>query len=329
MVISRLLLTVAAAAPLAVAAGPGVAADESYPSRVVTMVVPYAAGGPSDTVGRILAEALTEALGQQVIVENVAGASGSVGAGRVAKAEPDGYTLLLHTPAHATNTLLFRTLPYDPATAFQPIGLVTETPSTLVGRPDLPPNSAGELFDYIRENKADVTIGNGGIGGPSHLCSLLIMDMLDAEMTPVPYKGTGPAMVDVLGGQIDLVCDQATNTIGYIKGGKVKAYAVTAGSRMPELPDLPTLDEAGLEGFETSVWHGLYAPQGTPEEVVGKLADTLRTVLHEPEVVERLAALATTPVAPDRVNPEALQARLKAEIAKWQPIVQAAGVTAE
>jgi tripartite-type tricarboxylate transporter receptor subunit TctC len=324
----RLLLALLAAVPPALAAGPAVAADP-YPSRTVTLIVPYAAGGATDTVGRILAESMSQTLGQQVIVENVGGASGTIGAGRVAKADPDGYTLLLHTPSHATNTLLFRRLPYDPNADFQPIGVVTETPMTLVGRVDLPPNSAKELLDHIRANRDQITIGNAGLGGPSHLCGMLIMSKLDTPMTPVPYKGVGPAMIDLLGGQIDLMCDQATNTIGHIRSGKIKAYAVTTKSRIADLPDLPTLAEVGLEGFETTVWHGVYAPAGVPPEVVDKVGGALRTALVDQKVIDRLADLATTPVPPDRVSPEALKATIDAENAKWRPLVEAAGVYAD
>jgi tripartite-type tricarboxylate transporter receptor subunit TctC len=324
----RPLLALVAAALLALVAGSAMAADP-YPSRTVTMLVPYAAGGATDTVGRILAESMSQTLGQQVIVENVGGASGTLGASRVAKADPDGYTLMLHTPSHATNTLLFRRLPYDPNADFQPIGVVTETPMTVVGRVDLPPGSAGELLAYIRENGDQITIGNAGLGGPSHLCGMLIMSKLDTPMTPVPYKGVGPAMIDLLGGQIDLMCDQATNTIGHIRSGKIKAYAVTTKSRIAELPDLPTLAEVGLEGFETTVWHGVYAPAGVPPEVVDKVGGALRTALQDPKVIDRLAGLATTPASLDRVNPEALKATIDAEIAKWRPLVEAAGVYAD
>jgi tripartite-type tricarboxylate transporter receptor subunit TctC len=324
----RLLLASAAAALLALATAEARAAD-AYPSRVVTLIVPYSAGGPTATVGRIFAEAMTQAFGQQVIIENVAGASGTIGASRVAKADPDGYTLLLHTPSHATNTLLFRKLPYDPKTAFQPIGVVSATPMTLVGRPDLAPNSIGELLDYIRANKDAVTIGNAGLGGPSHLCGMLIMSKLDTPMTPVPYKGTGPAMTDLLGGQIDLMCDQATNTIGHIKSGSARPYAVTTRARVASLPDLPTLQEAGLEGFETAVWHGLYAPAGTPPEVTGKVVEALRAALQDVNVVKRLADLATEPAPLDQASPEALQTTYDGEIAKWRPLIEAAGIYAD
>jgi tripartite-type tricarboxylate transporter receptor subunit TctC len=200
---------------------------------------------------------------------------------------------------------------------------------TVVGRADLPPNSAKELLDYIRTNRDQITIGNAGLGGPSHLCGMLIMSKLDTPMTPVPYKGVGPAMIDLLGGQIDLMCDQATNTIGHIRSGKIKAYAVTTKGRIADLPDLPTLAEVGLEGFETTVWHGVYAPAGVPPEVVDKVGSALRTALADQKVIDRLADLATTPVPPDRVSPEALKATIDAEIAKWRPLVEAAGVYAD
>jgi tripartite-type tricarboxylate transporter receptor subunit TctC len=328
MLTRRLLLTLATTASLAIGAQDAAAAD-AYPSRTVTLIVPYAAGGASDTVARIIAESMTQTLGQQMIVENVGGASGTIGAARVARADPDGYTVMLHTPSHATNTLLFRKLPYDPVTAFQPLGVVTETPMTVVGKADLPPNSAAELVDYIRTNKDQITIGNAGLGGPSHLCGMLIMSMLDSPMTPVSYKGVGPAMIDLLGGQIDLMCDQATNTISHVRSGKIKAYAVTTKSRISDLPDLPTLDEAGLKGFETTVWHGFYAPAGVPPEVIDKLVSALRTAVQDPQVGKRLADLATVSVPPERASPEALQTTYRAEIAKWEPLVKAAGVYAD
>jgi tripartite-type tricarboxylate transporter receptor subunit TctC len=328
MLTRRLLLALTATVSLTAGAEDAVAAD-AYPSRAVTLIVPYAAGGASDTVARIIAESMSQTLGQQMVVENVGGASGTIGAARVARADPDGYTIMLHTPSHATNTLLFRKLPYDPATAYQPIGVVTETPMTVVGKADLPPNSAGELLEYIRTNRDKITIGNAGLGGPSHLCGMLIMSMLDSPMTPVSYKGVGPAMIDLLGGQIDLMCDQATNTISHVRAGKIKAYAVTTRSRIPELPDLPTLDEAGLKGFETTVWHGMYAPAGVPKEVVDKLVGALKAAVQDPQAQKRLADLATVAVPPERATPEALHTTYRAEIAKWEPLVKAAGVYAD
>jgi tripartite-type tricarboxylate transporter receptor subunit TctC len=328
LVTRRLVLALGAAVPLALTGTTALTAD-AYPSRFITMIVPYAAGGPTDTVGRLLSEPMTRVLGQQVIVENVGGASGTIGAARVARADPDGYTILLHTSAQATNTLLYRKLKFDAATDFAPIGVATEVPMTVVGRKDLPPQSAVELLDYIRINKDKVTIGNAGVGGPSHLCGMLLMSQLDTPMTTVPYKGTGPAMTDLLGGQIDLMCDQATNTVGHIKSGAVKSYAVTTKERVATLPDLPTVDEAGLDGFEMTVWQALFAPQGTPDEVIDKLAGALREALKDPKVVERLAGLASEPAPAELATPEALKHQFDAEIALWKPLIEKAGVYAD
>jgi tripartite-type tricarboxylate transporter receptor subunit TctC len=328
MLARRLLMALAAAVSLALSADEALAAD-AYPTRPVTMIVPFAAGGPSDTVARVLAESMTRALGQQVVVENVGGAGGTLGARRVARADPDGYTLLLHHISQATSAVLYRKLPYDTLADFAPIGLIAEVPMAIVARSDLPPNSVGELLDHIRANKDEVTYGHAGIGSASHLCGMLLMEALDTGMTTVPYKGTGPAMTDLLGGQIDLMCDQATSSIGHIKSGKIKAYAVTSTSRMPALPELPTLDEAGLGGLALTVWYGLYTTKGAPKTAIDKLQAALHAALRDPKVLDRFADLATQPVALDRVTPEALQQRLEQEIARWRPIVQAAGVYAD
>jgi tripartite-type tricarboxylate transporter receptor subunit TctC len=304
-------------------------AAEAFPTRSLTMVVPYAAGGPTDTVSRLVAEAMGNRLGQQIVVENVAGAGGTLGAQRVAEADPDGYTLLMHHIAQATSPSLYRRLPYDPATDFAPIGLVTEAPMTLVARPGFPPASIAELLAYMRERKDGITYANAGLGGASHICGMLLMSTLDVKLTTVPYKGTGPAMTDLLGGQVDLMCDQTTNTVGQLKGGRIKGYAVTTRERVPSLPDLPTLDEAGLKGFEVTIWHGLYAPAGTPEPVIGRLTQALQGAVEDPKVIQRFADLATTPVTPDRATPEVLGRHLQSEIEKWRPIIQAAGAYAD
>jgi tripartite-type tricarboxylate transporter receptor subunit TctC len=309
--------------------GTAAMAADSFPSRIITMIVPYAAGGSTDTVGRVFADSMTRTLGQQVVVENVAGASGTLGATRVARADPDGYTILLHNNTHATNTLLYRELPYNAATAFAPLAIITTTPMTLSGKLGLPAASATELLDYIRTNKEEVTIANAGLGGPSHLCGMLLMSMLETKMTPVTYKGGGPMMNDLMGGQIDLACDQATNTLSHIKSGKIKGFAVTTLTPLPELPDLPTLDQAGLQGFETSVWHGFYLPSGTPDDVTEKLLGAVRSARQDPKVVERMAGLATQVASAEEMSPAALQAKLDAEITKWQPLIKAAGVYAD
>jgi putative tricarboxylic transport membrane protein len=281
-------------------AGSTALAQADYPERPITMIVPFAAGGPTDTVGRLVAEAMTQALAQQVIVENVGGAGGTLGAARVAKADPNGYTILMYHIGQATSGSLYRKLPYDPATAFESIGRVTDVPMTVIARSDLPPNNAQELIAYLREQKDQVTLANAGPGSSSHLCGMLLQSAVGVQFTTVPYKGTAPAMTDMLGGQVDVMCDQTTNTTGQIKAGKVKAYAVTTGDRVEALPDPPTLDEAGLSGCEMSVWHGLWAPKGTPPEVIEELRAALDTALKDPKVIERFAISAPSRSRPSR-----------------------------
>lgn len=305
------------------------AAQTDYPNRVITMIVPFAAGGPTDTVARLLAESMSQTLGQQVIVENAAGAGGTIAGARVARAKPDGYTLFLHHIGQATTSALYRKLSYDPGKDFAGIGLVTDVPMTIVGRPDLPPKDIKELIDYIKTNKDKVTLANAGLGAVSHLCGMLFQEALGTQMTTVPYKGTGPAMNDLMGSQVDILCDQTTNTTGPIQSGKIKAYAATTRERLKTLPNLPTLDEAGLKGFEVVAWHGLYAPKGTPQPILDKLANALQVALKSPRVIERFASLGTEPVPQDRVTPAALDAYLKAEIAKWKPVIEKAGVYAD
>jgi tripartite-type tricarboxylate transporter receptor subunit TctC len=305
------------------------AAQTDYPNKVITMIVPFAAGGPTDTVARLLAESMTQTLGQQVIVENAAGAGGTIGAGRVARSKPDGYTLFLHHIGHATSAALYRKLPYDPAKDFAGIGLITDVPMTVIGRPNFEPANVKDLIAHIKANKDKVTLANAGLGSVSHLCGMLLQEALGTQVTTVPYKGTGPAMNDIMGSQVDLVCDQTTNTTGPIGSGKVKAYAVTTPQRLKTLQDLPTLDEAGLKGFEVTAWHGLYAPKGTPQSILDKLSGALQTALKSPRVIERFASLGTEPVAQDRATPAALDQYLQAEIAKWKPIIQKAGVYAD
>lgn len=300
-----------------------------YPTKAVTMIVPFAAGGPSDTIARLLAQSMGTSLKQQVIVENVGGAGGTLGAARAARSNPDGYTIFVHHVGHATAPSLYRKLTYSSIDSFEPIGLATDASSTLVARKDFPAKDINELLAYLKANKEKVTLANAGIGAASHLCGMLFMSAVGVELTTVPYKGTGPAMNDLLGGQIDLMCDQATNTMSHIKSGKVKAYAVTYKNPVASLPDLPPLADAGLPGFELSVWHGVYAPKGTPKEVVNKLSSALQYAVRDPAVKKRLAELSTDPVTEDRATPEALRTHLKAEIDKWEPIIKKAGIYAE
>lgn len=323
----RLLCALATA--LALAIMPAVSSAQDYPTRPITIIVPFSAGGPTDTVTRLVAEAMSRDLGQQIVVENVGGAGGTLGAARAAKAEPDGYTLLLYHIGMATTKILYRKLPHDPLSDFAYIGLVTEVPMTLVARPDFPADDLKSLIEYVKANKDKVTYANAGIGAASHLCGMLFMSAIETPLTTVPYKGTGPALTDLMGGQVDFMCDQTTNTTSQIKGGKVKAYVTTSKERLNNLPDLPTSAEAGMPDFQVGVWHGLYAPKGTPEPIIKRLNEALKKALKDENVIKRFAELGTAPVPEEEVTPEALEAKLKAEIARWEPVIKAAGVYAD
>lgn len=303
----------------------GVAFAQDYPTQPITIVVPFSAGGPTDTVTRLVAEPMSKALGQQVVVQNVGGAGGTLGAAQVAKAEADGYTLLLHHIGMSTAPSLYDNLTFDPTTDFAPVGLVTNVPMTIIARKDFEPNTLAELVDYVKANADTVTLANAGIGAASHLCGMLFMDAIDTPLTSVPYQGTGPAMTDLMGGQVDFMCDQSTNTTGQITAGSVKAYAVTTPERLAALPDLPTTAEAGLPEVEVGIWHGLYAPAGTPDAVVQKLSAALQAALADPQVAARFAELGTAPEPAQRATPAALQAQLAEQIALWKPVIDAAG----
>lgn len=307
----------------------GPAPAQKYPDKVITIVVPFTAGGPTDTVARLVAQPMTRSLKTQIIIENVGGAGGTIGANKVAKAAPDGYTLFLHHIGHSTAPSLYRKLPYDSVNDFEPIGLINEVPMTIISRKDFPPKDLKELIAYVKTNKDKVTYGNAGIGAASHLCGMLFMSAIQTDVTTVPYKGTADVMKDLLGGQIDFSCDQTTNTTSQIKADKVKVYGVTTKSRLASLPKVPTVDEAGIKGFEVSVWHALYAPKGTPKPIIDTLTKSLQTALKDPVVKERFAELGTEPVAEKRATPEALRTYLKAEIDKWAPIIKKAGVYAD
>ena len=309
--------------------GSAVAQAQDFPTKSITMVVAFAAGGPTDTVARLVAQSMGIKLKQTIIVENVGGAGGTIGAARVAKAAPDGYTLLLHHIGQSTAPALYRKLSYNANDSFEPIGLVTDVPMTLVARKDFPAKDFKELLAYVKANKSKVTYANAGLGSASHLCGMLFMTAIGTDLTTVPYKGTGPAMNDLLGGQVDFMCDQTTNTTSQIKGGKIKVYGVTTKARLASMPDVPTLNEAGLPGFEVNVWHGVYAPRGTPKAIVDTLAGALQVALKDPMVKQRFADLGTEPVAESRARPEALRAHLKTEIERWAPIISKAGVYAE
>ncbi|HEX5551149.1 MAG TPA: tripartite tricarboxylate transporter substrate binding protein BugD [Nitrospira sp.] len=311
------------------ALSPSLAQAQTYPDRTITMVIPFAAGGPTDTVARLVGEAMSKDLGQQVIVENVGGAGGTLGAARVAKAEPDGYTLLMHHIGMATSATLYRKLPFNALEDFEYIGLVTDVPMVLVARKDFEPTDLKQLIDYVKANKNKVTYANAGIGAASHLCGMLFMSSIETPLTTVPYKGTGPAMTDLIGGQVDFMCDQSTNTTNQIKAGEIKAYVTTTTERLTNLPDIPTAAEAGLPGLEVTIWHGIYAPKGTPKDVIDRLSQSLKTALKDETVVKRLAELGTAPVPEDQATPEALKQKLSSEIERWRPIITAAGQFAD
>jgi len=320
------LRTVAAIALGCAALG---AQAQNYPTRTITMVVPFAAGGPTDTVARLVAQSMGNTLKQQIIIENVGGAGGTIGAARVAKAAPDGYTLLLHHIGHSTAPALYRKLSYNANSDFEPIGLITDVPMTLIAKKDFPAKDFKELLAYVKTNKDKVTYANAGIGSASHLCGMLFQQAIGVDLTTVPYKGTGPAMNDMLGGQVDIMCDQTTNTTSQIKAGKVKVYGVTTKARLASMPNVPTMNEAGLPGFEIAVWHGMYAPKGTPKPIIDALSNALRVALKDPAVKQRFADLGTEPVADSRATPEALRAHVKSEIDRWGPVITKAGQYAD
>ena len=306
------------------------AALAEYPDKPVTIVVPFAAGGPTDKVARDLAEALRKPLNATIIIENATGAGGTLGAGKVAKAAPDGYTLLLHHIGMATTTALYRNPTFKPLEDFEYLGLVNEVPMTIVGRPGLPDGWA-ELTKWLRANQGKVNLAHAGLGAASHLCGLLFQQSLKMEMTTIPYKGTGPAMTDLMGGQVDLLCDQTLNTSAQIVGGKVKAYAVTTLKPLstPALSKLPTLDSLGLKGFDVTIWHGLYAPKGTPKAVLDKVNSALRVALKDPSFIKREEELGAAVTADARTNPAEHKRFVEAEIAKWTPVIKAAGQYAD
>jgi tripartite-type tricarboxylate transporter receptor subunit TctC len=308
-----------------------VAARAQYPEKPVTIVVPFAAGGPSDKVARDFAEALRKPLNATLVIENVGGAGGTIGAAKVAKAAPDGYTLLLHNIGMGTSPALYRALPYRTLDDFEYLGLINEVPMTLIGRPGYGPADVRSLLEHVAQEKTKVNIAHAGLGSASHLCGLLLMQALRTEMNTIPYRGTGPAMTDLLGGQVDIMCDQTTNTTPQIEGGKVRAYAVASSHRLatPALAKLPTLAESGLKDFDVTIWHGLYAPRSTPRAVLDKLNAALRTALKDPDFVRKQEALGAVVVTDARAEAAQHKAFVEREIGKWGPIIKAAGQYAD
>lgn len=305
------------------------AQSDVYPAKVITIVVPFAAGGPTDAVARVLTRPLGAALKGQIIVENVVGAGGSVAAARVAKSPPDGYTLFLHHIGHSTAVSLYRKLPYDPIRDFEPVGLVGDIPMTLIARKDFPARDLKELIAYVKANRAKINLAHAGIGSASHLCGILFQSAIDTDLTTVPYGGTGPAMLALMGGQVDIMCDQTVNTTPQIKAGTVNVYGVTTKARVPAISHVPPMHEAGLPDFEVAVWNGIYTPRGTPKPIIDKLTRALQEALRDPALRQRFLELGMEAVPEAKVTPEALRVQLKSEIDKWGPIIKRAGVFAD
>jgi tripartite-type tricarboxylate transporter receptor subunit TctC len=307
----------------------GTAPAQDYPAKPVVIIVPAAAGGPTDTLTRVLAGSMGEALKQQMIVENAGGAGGTIGVNKAAKARADGYTLLLYHIGMATAPTLYRKLQYDTLNDFDYIGQVADVPMMLIAKKATPAANFAEFLAYAKANKDKVTYANAGVGSASYLCGLLFMSAVQADFTMVPYKGTGPAMNDLVGGQVDFMCDQTTNTVPQIKSGNVKAYGVTTASRIASFPNLPTLDQQGLKGFDLVVWNGLFAPKGIPKPALDKLVAALQAAVQAPAFRARLADLGAEPVPLAKATPASLGALLKSEVDKWAPIIRKSGVYAD
>ena len=302
---------------------------DDFPNRPITLVVPFAAGGPTDVVARMISIPMAKSLGQSVIVENTLGAGGTVAATRVARANPDGYMIFLHHMGMSTAPALYKKLSFDPLKDYEYIGQVVDVPMTLLARKDFPAKNLQELIAYLKEHKDKVSLANAGLGAVSHLCGLLFMSSIGVELNTIPYKGTGPAMNDLMGGQVDLLCDQTTQTVPLIRDGRIKTFGVTTLKRLSALPNVPTLDEQGLKGFEVKVWHGMYAPKGTPKIAIDKLNKALKDALNDPVVKQRLADLSSDVPPADKISPQGLKSHLEAEINKWTPVIRQAGIYAD
>ena len=307
----------------------GMAAAQTYPSKPISLVVPFTAGGPTDIVARTLAATMGKSLGQSVLVENKVGAGGTLAASYVAKASPDGYTFLIHHNGMSTAPALYRKLAYNPMTDFEHVSQVVDVPMTLLGRKDLPAKNLQELSSYVKANAKNINLANAGLGAVSHLCGMLFQQALGVDLTTVPFSGTAPAMNALLGGQVDLLCDQTTQTTQHIKAGTVRMYGVTTKQRIRALPDAPTLSEGGLKDFEVIVWHGVYAPKGTPAAVIDKVASAIRASLKDPAFAARMADLGAEIVPESKQSPEGLRSWLQSEIGKWGPVIRSAGVYAD
>ncbi|BAT57625.1 tripartite tricarboxylate transporter family receptor [Variibacter gotjawalensis] len=315
---------VALAFALAVAAGS--ASAQNYPDRPITLIVPYAAGGPSDSIARLIGQSMTTTLGQTVVIENVSGAGGTAGAARVARAQNDGYTLLIHHVALSAGASLYKSLTYDTVNDFAPIGLVNYGPYVLSAKKTLPPKDIAEFLALVKTDGRNISFGTAGNGSGSHLCNIFLEQALGTKVNQVPYRGTGPAMNDLVAGQLDVLCDQTTNSIPHLQSGNIKGYAVTSLARSPQLPNTPTVDESGIKGFEVTVWHALYAPKGTAQPIIEKLNAALEVALKDEKVLKTFEDLGTALFPAGKRGPTDLQRHLEAEVAKWRKVLADAGV---
>jgi tripartite-type tricarboxylate transporter receptor subunit TctC len=329
--ISKRFALIATAAAVCAATLPAMAQDFPLKDKNITFVVPFAAGGPTDKAARDLAASMSKTLGATIVIDNSAGAAGSIGANKVAKANNDGYTLLFFHIGQATLPTFLRSIPYKVESDFEHLGVVSENPMSLIGRPSLPANNMAELIKWANANPGKINIGNAGVGSASHLCGMLFQSAIKVDMTSVPYRGTGPAMTDLIGGQIDLMCDQTTTTAQQIEGKTVKAYAVSTPKRMTgnTFKDLPTMQEAGLKDFSVTIWQGLYAPKGTPAPVLKKLNDALKVAVKDADFIKKQEAGGAIVVTDQRIDPAGHKAFVTAEIAKWAPVIKAGGIYAD
>jgi tripartite-type tricarboxylate transporter receptor subunit TctC len=307
-------------------AGPATAQD--FPARPITMVMPYAPGGPGDTITRLFAGAMQKVLGQQIVVDNTAGASGTIGTAKVARSRPDGYTLLMIHVSHATNLAMYKNLPYHPVDDFEPIGSATSGPMVIVARNEFPPRDLNEFVAYLKANGNKVSLAHAGVGSASHLCGLMMMSTLGVQLNEIPYKGTGPALTDLMGGQVDVLCDQTSGTVPTVKSGKIKAYAAAGKARLAQLPTVPAIAEAGVQGFDINISFGLYAPKGTPRPVLDQLTSALQKSVADPDVRGRLEAMGVSAVSAEQATPAGLRAHLKNEVDTLGPLLVKAGVKA-
>ena len=304
------------------------AGAQDYPSRPITMVMPYAPGGPGDAITRLFAATMQKTLGQPIVVDNTAGASGVIGTTKVARSKPDGYTLLMIHVSHATNLAMVKNLPYHPVDDFEPIGSATTGPMLVLARSEFPAKDLNEFVAYVKANASKVSLAHAGVGSASHLCGLMLMSTLKVKLNEIPYKGTGPALNDLMGGQVDILCDQTSGTVPAVKGGKIKAFAAAGTVRLPSLPDVPAISEAGVVGFDIAISFGLYAPKGTPKPVLDQLASALQKAVVDPDLRKRLDGMGIAAVSPERARPEALRAHLKNEIDTLGGLLVKAGVQA-